>query len=78
MFRLLRHRSIAAVVAVGTVLAVVDSPAIGVAASCTPVAVASVELLLAIAHSVASIARCLFVLRCVPWQICRRSLQTIN
>ncbi len=55
LFRLLRHRSIAVVIAVGTVLAVVDLPAIGVAVSCTPVAVAFAELLLAIVYSVASI-----------------------
>ncbi len=55
MFCLLRYSSIAVVVAVGTVLTVVDSPAVGVAALCTLVVVASAELLLAIAHSIASI-----------------------
>ncbi len=48
-------RSIAVVVAVGTVLAVVDLLASVAVASCTLVAVAFEESLLAIAHSVASI-----------------------
>ncbi len=52
----LRRCSIAVVVAVGTVLVVaVDLLAIGVVASCTLVAVATVELSLAIAHSAVSI-----------------------
>ena len=75
MHFLLHCHSIAVVVAVGKVLALaVNLLAIGVAASCTPAAVASAELLLAIAHSVASIVRYLFVWHCAPSQTCQLSV----
>ena len=70
MFRILRHRSIAVVVAVGTVLVVaVDLTVIGVSKSYTPAAVASVESLLVTTHSVTPTVQCSIAWHCAPRQI---------